>query len=229
MLYRLYRYLGGQHGLEECFYIKSARALEKHELELLQWFIAGPEERVTIEPQYRGKVSEVGPRLSFETSFSSRAVGICQRMNLPVTRIEKSIRYPADGPDTTEPVIDCMTQEIYPEPLESFGVERAPDPVRIIPFLEEGEDAINAVNIEHGLSIDAADIRYYAGIFRRIDRNPYRRRAFPARQLKPKISPHPFFRKRSGYRRCRIAREPDGHRAGTVEGGPRRRSGRIPR
>lgn len=42
MLYRLYCYLAGQHGLEECFYVQCDRILETQELALVEWLVASP-------------------------------------------------------------------------------------------------------------------------------------------------------------------------------------------
>lgn len=191
MLIRLYRRLSGQFDFEECFYFEFAKAPEPSELSLLIWLIKGPCEVVRYDP-YIHEVVEVGPRLSVETPFSSNAVGICRSMGIPVLRIEMSTRYWAEKPDLIK--IDPLTQEIYPEPLVTFGLGQDPEPVLNIPILTDGEKALAAANIILGLGMDTGDIEYYTQMFQQLGRNPTDVELFQIGNGNSEHSRHHFFR-----------------------------------
>lgn len=189
MLIPFYRSLTGQPAVEECFYIEFARMPEAHELALIKWLIACPSEEITNESRYSGEVMEVGPRLSVETPFSSNAVGICQSMGLPVSRIEYSTRHP----EGIAPSVDPLTQQIYPEPLTSFASGHQPEAVQFVDVLAEGELALAQANGALGLGMDDADLAYYTQMFRRLDRNPPDVELFQIGNGNSEHSRHHFF------------------------------------
>src|SRR3989344_8695270 len=93
---RFYRKLGD--GTEVCFYVEGISALTDQEKKILTWLFAE-----TFEPQLlQGtsffspddrEVVEIGPRLSFQTPFSTNAVSIARACQVnSVTRIEQSRR-----------------------------------------------------------------------------------------------------------------------------------------
>lgn len=168
-LQRIYRSVG--YGLpEECYYIESHRELMAAEFVLLAYLIGYPEDGINVRPRYRGPVTEIGPRLSVETAFSSNAVAICRSLGVPVRRIEKSVRYPrASGGDQA---FDVMTQMAYPHPLDSLRFKQKPEPVRTIPVLENGTLALIRADKALGLGFDAESIEYYARLFEAMGRNP---------------------------------------------------------
>ena len=168
MLIPFYRSLPGQPVVEECYYVEFTRQPDAHELTIIKRLIGNPSEEINHETHYRGEVVEVGPRLSVETSFSSNAVSICHALNLPVTRIEYSTRYP----EGIAPSIDLLTEQVYPEPLTSFASGHVPAPVRLIDVLGRGLAALEEENQALGLSMDEADLKYYAKLFKRDRKNP---------------------------------------------------------
>ncbi|KAJ0389072.1 hypothetical protein P43SY_011634 [Pythium insidiosum] len=106
---------------------------------------------------------EVGPRLNFSTAWSSNAVAICRACGITaVKRIERATRYlvrysSVKGEEETLAALqkalltrecDRMTQEVYTTPLESFWHGKAVDPVRKIPIMERGMDALKEINDE---------------------------------------------------------------------------------
>jgi phosphoribosylformylglycinamidine synthase len=192
MLIRLYRRLAGQYDLEECFYIEPLLALAPYEVKRLMWLITGPDDEVSYDSHLQGHVVEVGPRLSVETPFSSNAVGICQSMGILALRIEKSIRYSAEKLDSVK--MDPLTQEIYPEPLTTFGLGCDPEPVMISPVLGWREKALITANIEFGLGMDMKDIEYYTQMFLRLGRNPTDVELFQIGNGNSEHSRHHFFR-----------------------------------
>lgn len=185
---------------EVCFYVATSAALTSEELSVLTWLLAE-----TFEPELfrertflkeaevnEDRVFEVGPRLSFATPFSTNAVAICHACGLTkVTRVERSRR------QGRQPLpFDRMTEMIYqPTPLKSFGVDVPPAPVRIVPVLEEGPDALRAINRELGLGMDETDIMLYYDLFaKKMRRNPTDVECFQLGQANSEHSRHWVFR-----------------------------------
>ena len=116
---------------EQCFNVEVTSPLTSDEMATLQWLL-----RETFEPdlfteatQLDGDVVEVGPRLAFQSAWSTNAVSICQNTGLgKVTRLERSRRYslvPAAGKSIDDSaklafaslVHDRMTECVYDSPL----------------------------------------------------------------------------------------------------------------
>ena len=112
---------------EQCFNVEVTSPLTSDEMATLQWLL-----RETFEPdlftdatQLDGDVVEVGPRLAFQSAWSTNAVSICQNTGLgKVTRLERSRRYslvPAAGKPIDDsakiafaPLVhDRMTECVY--------------------------------------------------------------------------------------------------------------------
>ena len=132
---------------EWCYYIQMDGLLQEKDRIALEWLLAE-----TFEPDNFDKKSflsgyktvlEAGPRLNFETAWSSAAVSICASCGTEnITRIERSLRLGVQTELTAQQksdflalFYDRMTQMEYPEPLESFDSGIIPEPVRIIPLL----------------------------------------------------------------------------------------------
>lgn len=126
---------------------------------------------------------QVGPRMNFSSAWSTNAVSICKSCGLTgVTRMEVSRRFlltfegEADGEAVAAfaaLVHDRMTEEVYPEPLQSFKSDVVPAPVYTVPLLEEGRRALEEINREMGLAFDEEDLSYYTRMFRdQIKRDP---------------------------------------------------------
>lgn len=191
---------------EWCFYLQLEQELAETDLKLVCWLLAE-----TFEPQNFGETSflsgesvvEVGPRLSFETSWSSNATSILRDCGLTkVTRIERSLRLgftPQIDRDKVETLIeglfDKMTQAVYPTPLSSFAVSTQPAAVRTIPVLTEGPQALFQLNKELGLGWDEQDVHYINRTFRvQLERDPTDVELFELAQGLSEHSRHPFFR-----------------------------------
>ncbi len=201
-LHRFYRMAGA--GFENCFYVEACEPLEPNELQVLRWLLAE-----TFEPdsfsfssliEAGGAVAEVGPRLNFETAFSTNAVSICRACGLgKVVRVEKSRRWLLPtGVAPAEFVAahhDRMTECRYPEPLASFETGLVPEPVRRIPVLEQGCEALRALNRELGLGMDAWDLDFYYDLFRNhFRRDPTDVECFQLAQANSEHSRHWFFK-----------------------------------
>ncbi|MGD0281256.1 MAG: phosphoribosylformylglycinamidine synthase [Dissulfurispiraceae bacterium] len=197
---------------EFCFNIETSGPLNEGELKVLRWLLAE-----TFEPQnfsdrsfFAGDAHyfEAGPRLSFTTAWSANAVSICHACGLlKVLRIERSRRYKLiagkklkfDILSQTFPdlIHDRMTECLYPEPLATFETGVKPEPVKIIPVMEEGENALARINRDMGLGFDEWDIDYYFRLFKHeLKRNPTDVECFDLSQSNSEHSRHWFFRGR---------------------------------
>ena len=200
---RFYRLAGGN--FEDCFYVEVSGPLQPEAERALRWLIAE-----TFEPENLAARSflasgnrdivEIGPRLNFETAFSTNAVAICRACGLQnISRIEKSRRRVLPGGEDKDRFIaghhDRMTECLYTSRLESFATGIVPEPVTTIPFLEQGPDALRAINRELGLGMDEWDLGFYHDLFaNRFRRNPTNVECFQLAQANSEHSRHWFFK-----------------------------------
>jgi phosphoribosylformylglycinamidine synthase len=202
---------------EFCFNIAATEPLSADETRLLRWLLAE-----TFEPEKfsdksflthhpsrftRHTVLEVGPRMNFTTAWSTNAVSVCNACGLKkITRIERSRRYrlncakdaaitKAQEATFFSLVHDRMTECPYPKPLKTFETGIKPEPVRMIPLMEQGRAALETINREMGLGLDDWDLDYYTNLFvRDIKRNPTNVECFDLSQSNSEHSRHWFFR-----------------------------------
>ncbi|MBI5098082.1 MAG: phosphoribosylformylglycinamidine synthase [Nitrospirae bacterium] len=165
-------------------------------------------------------IFEVGPRMNFTTAWSTNAVSVCHACGLhKITRIERSRRYqlffnqqisqgalpcaPATNSELFSSLVtrhsslfyDRMTECPYPNPIETFETGIKPEPVFILPLIEEGPDALRKINKEMGLGFDEWDIEYYYNLFvRDIGRDPTNVECFDLSQSNSEHSRHWFFK-----------------------------------
>src|SRR4030043_1167666 len=174
----------------------------------------------------QGGIIEVGPRMNFTTAWSTNVVSVCHACGLhKITRIERSRRYKlifkeriqgVEGSrgqerifESLEPlnprildpflelVHDRMTEYAYPEPLTTFETGIKPEPVYIVPLIEEGKSALRKMNTETGPGPDEWYIDYYYNLFvNDIGRNPTNVECFDLGQSNSEHSRHWFFKGR---------------------------------
>lgn len=204
---------------EFCFNIAATGALSNDELKLLRWLLAETFEpgnfshasflTASSEPRTPNRILEVGPRMNFTTAWSTNAVSVCHACGLKkIARVERSRRYRLDlagGASMSRDqealflalVHDRMTECPYPGPLKTFETGITPEPVRIIPLLEQGRPALEKINREMGLGLDEWDLEYYTNLFvKEIGRNPTNVECFDLSQSNSEHSRHWFFRGR---------------------------------
>ncbi len=202
---------------EFCFNIAAHAPLTGDELRLLRWLLAETFEPdnfsdatfLNPHPALRIPYSilEVGPRMNFTTAWSTNAVSICHACGLgKISRIERSRRYRlslaanaalSKNEETAflALVHDRMTECPYPVPLRTFETGVKPEPVRIVPLLEEGRPALEKISREMGLGLDDWDLDYYTNLFvKEIKRNPTDVECFDLSQSNSEHSRHWFFR-----------------------------------
>ncbi len=192
---------------EWCFYCQVSSPFTASEYERLGWLLAE-----TFAPEQFGRatflngmptVIEIGPRLNFETAWSSASVAIFRACGiLNVHRLERSVRYGFPVTLTSEQQAsfvtanhDRMTQMRYEQPLESFVTGFAQQPVRVIPVLEQGKDALRSLNAELGLGMDEQDFQWDYDLFVNVlKRNPTDVELFDLSQANSEHSRHHFFK-----------------------------------
>ena len=191
---------------EQCFNVEVTSPLTDDEMTTLQWLL-----RETFEPDQfaestslTGAVVEVGPRLAFQSAWSTNAVGICGNCGLEkVTRLERSRRFQLNtsAPISDEAKIafasivhDRMTECVYDEPLATFTTDASPEEVYTVPVLAEGRAALERVDKEMGLAFDEEAFDYYLTLFRDdIGRDPTNVELFDMGQSNSEHSRHWFF------------------------------------
>jgi len=195
---------------EQCFYVQLDMPLSTVQERNLTWLLAE-----TFEPDAfgsesfldRGTVLEIGPRLNFETPFSSAAVEICRKCGLEqVTRLERSRRYlpvMATGHRLLKPQVadlvallhDRMTEQHYQAPLTSLDHDLVSEPVRIIPLRAGGIEVLRAENKRHGWGMDEQDLALCMHIFVEVlKRDPTDVELAGNATLNSEHSRHPFFK-----------------------------------
>jgi len=192
--------------------------LSRQELEILKWLLAETFEPGNFrsctflevyDPGNAAEIVELGPRLNFETAYSSNAVSICKNCGLSkVTRLERSRRHlinyvPGckDIPSYRQEFIraghDRMTECVYTEPLDSFETGGVPEEVYEIKVLQEGAAALQEINARLGLGFDAWDISFYYNLFSNyFKRNPTSVECYQLSQANSEHSRHWFFKGR---------------------------------
>ena len=203
---------------EYCFNVESNEPITSEETKILKWLLAE-----TFEPENFSSSSfltpnselrtpnylfEVGPRMNFTTAWSTNAVSVCRACGLhKIKRIERSRRYQLEfSPNFStsqlpsfQPFLDLihdrMTECPYPMPIETFETGMKPEPVFVLPLIEEGPDALRKINREMGLGFDDWDIEYYYNLFvKNIRRNPTNVECFDLSQSNSEHSRHWFFK-----------------------------------
>jgi phosphoribosylformylglycinamidine synthase len=193
---------------EFCYNVGVTEPLDKEEFSVLTWLL-----RETFQPEgfadspfLKGNsIIEAGPRLSFQTAWSTNAVSVCRAVGLrKVYRLERSRRYIFTGKLTEEErtslvasLYDKMTETVYESPLESFDPGVAPEPVEIVPVLDKGRAAIEEINKRMGLGLDDWDLDYYTDLFTNImKKDPTNVECFDLGQSNSEHSRHWFFKGR---------------------------------
>ena len=196
--------------LETCFYIETSAPLSGDDETKLRWLLtetfdpAGLSDRPFVTGDSYPTIIEIGPRLNFETAWSSIAVSICHHAGLvQVTRLERSRRvgltFKLVGSQLEQFIAalhDRMTEMPYGDNgLISFDSGLSPEPVLVIPLMREGIGALRRVNKEYGLAMDESDLNYYYNLFvNRLNRDPTIVELFWLGQANSEHSRHHIFR-----------------------------------
>jgi phosphoribosylformylglycinamidine synthase len=188
--------------LEYCYNVALSAPLppadwEKLRLLLGDGFVPGT---VSERPHLAGpRVVEVGPRMNFETAWSTNLVSICRAIHLDaVVRVERSRRYLVPAGEEIAAFAaarhDRMTECVYPEPLATFETGVVPEAVTEVDLLGKGPDALREIP---GLSMDDWDRAFYHEYFaKRHRRNPTIVEVMDLNNANSEHSRHGYFRGR---------------------------------
>ncbi|MCJ7665740.1 MAG: phosphoribosylformylglycinamidine synthase, partial [Actinobacteria bacterium] len=200
----LHFYRAIREDFEYCFYIETRRGLTGAELRTLKWLLSEtfePDRLSVVSAMENGNIVELGPRMNFETAYSTNAVAICRSCGLDsIVRLERSRRYHLAGKDTDREAFiganhDRMTECLYSDPLESFRTGIIPEKIYPVPVMEEGAIALEKINNRMGLGLDSWDIDFYFDLFaNKIGRNPTNVECFQLSQANSEHSRHWFFK-----------------------------------
>ncbi len=194
---------------EYCFNIETSDKLTDLELSKLYWLISETFEPQNFSnatllnvPREISQIIEIGPRLNFETAYSTNAVAICKSCGIDkVLRFERSRRYilPAgmDADTFAGENHDRMTEFVYKEPLKTFETGIEPEKVHIVDLLGRGVDALKEINARYGLGFDKWDLDFYYRLFTEgFKRNPTNVECFQLSQANSEHSRHWYFKGR---------------------------------
>ncbi|MFC2006875.1 phosphoribosylformylglycinamidine synthase, partial [Chloroflexota bacterium] len=189
---------------EYCFNVQTSAPLTTEELRILKWLLAE-----TFDTSQLGEASflepakaviEIGPRLDFDTAYSTNAVAICHACGLEnVVRVERSRRYLLAVEFDRERFInenhDRMTECLYSEPIRSFITGAIPGKTFSVPIMRNGIDELRRFNRENGLGMDAWDIEFYFNLFiQYLHRDPTNVELFMLGNNNSEHSRHWFFK-----------------------------------
>ena len=208
IIYNNYKFMYQFYSLKDaknelCYNVESDESLEQGEIEILSKLLADGfvEKKISKNTGLRSeKMIEIGPNLSFATSFSTNAVSVCHNCGLKkITRIEKSERYVLDENQNENEFLsqhcDRMTETKYDKTLESFESNKKTDVVYEVKIIENGIDALKKINKDMGLGMDSWDEEFYYNLFLNdIKRNPTSVECFQLGQANSEHSRHWFFR-----------------------------------
>lgn len=192
---------------ESCFYIEAPSGLRASEKEVLRFLLAETFAQKSLATTTflpaNSQILEFGPRLNFETSFSTTAVAILRRCGIEsVTRLERFVRVSVPTETSfaaieslSAALYDRMTETVYETVPTTLTCMAEPKAVSIIPVLEDGRQALEEVNSRFGLGFDDQDIMLCLHIFAdTLQRNPTIVELFQLAQANSEHSRHWRFR-----------------------------------
>lgn len=162
---------------EWSYLIETASRINDEQMKILEWLTTE-----TFEPENTSPnsfltnyptVVEIGPRLNFDTAFSTMATKICHSCGIPqIKRIETCSRFglsaqlsPKQITQFAAPLHDKMTQQINRHPLKSLTSNRKPKPTETIDILTQGKDLLVKFGKTFGCAWDKYDIDWIYDLF----------------------------------------------------------------
>uniref|UniRef100_W4VRR3 Phosphoribosylformylglycinamidine synthase n=1 Tax=Corethrella appendiculata TaxID=1370023 RepID=W4VRR3_9DIPT len=210
---------------EKCIHVENEKyeQFPDKEEKILRWILKNPQDsfdQITHQSAFaqvaddKSITIEIGPRFNFSTADSTNSVSICHNIGLTfINRIEVSVKYlikfsydkitDAEESQLIGVLSDRMTQCRYTSenlPQRSF-YERLPKVENsqwyYVPLLEQGQRALEEVNVRLGLAFDNWDLDYYTNLFtNNLRRNPTNVELFDLAQSNSEHSRHWFFKGR---------------------------------
>jgi phosphoribosylformylglycinamidine synthase len=193
---------------EYCFNVETTDTLDSKEMGLLEWCLNEGGCKLQDTPFLSGSPGEffieVGPRMNFSTAWNTNCVSVLKAADITkVPRVERSRRYCVTSTEPltdeqkakfTSIIHDRMTEMVYETPLTSFETGITCKPVRWIPVLAKGKEALKAISDEDGLGFDDWDLQYYCDLYQNdLKRDPSDVELFDFAQSNSEHSRHWFF------------------------------------
>jgi phosphoribosylformylglycinamidine synthase len=203
MILTFYRRIS--ENFEHCYYVDT-EPLGSKDTATLKWLLAETfQEYCFGQESFFGtdkNVVEIGPKLNFQTPYSTNAVAICVSCGITgIKRLEKSKRYllpkNVDRDSFIKKNHDRMTESVYETKIITFDLKNKPEKFYEIKLIEDGKCALEEINTRMGLGMDKWDINFYYEMFvRDFKRNPTNIECFQLGQINSEHSRHWFFKGR---------------------------------
>ena len=165
---------------EYIHFVEVNKALTTEELGVIASLLKYGPKANAIQP--KGDLLLVAPRPGTISPWSTKATNIAHNIGLSsVCRIERGVAYHFEGSTniaTNKPlhslICDRMTEVIFLaiSQAASLFVARDPAPIRIIPVLAEGRNAMQKANMDLGLALTDNEIDYLVSSFAHLQRDP---------------------------------------------------------
>lgn len=191
------------------FLVDSVRPLTPIEQEVLQNILS-----ISYEPKGFGQKSffgnqdfvvPVGTKLSRVSPWSTRIVAVCHSSGLnAITRLEQVCRHKftfkngiKPDPETQDKINralrDFMTEQVYPDRLDSFDTNEVPKKTVIIDVLNQGYSVMEEANKSLGTNLGEMQLRHVFDLSVRHQKNPTDVFLFSCGQGVSEHSKHPYF------------------------------------
>eukprot|EP00924_Labyrinthula_sp_SR-Ha-C_P008968 snap_masked-scaffold_2-processed-gene-8.7-mRNA-1 protein AED:0.02 eAED:0.02 QI:0/0/0/1/1/1/3/0/1303 len=173
---------------ETCFCLEPNQEISLEDEEKLAWLLVDSStlkksSSIESENSPTSLTLQIGPRLSFTTSWCSNALSIFTSADDIFEQL-KQVFY------------DRMTQQIYDleNPLTTFDSDSTKEDLKVIDVLGEGKSALRKASLELGLGFDPWDIDFYLRLFKeKLERNPTDVELFDLANSNSEHSRHWFF------------------------------------
>lgn len=166
---------------ETIYYIESDKPLSGVDMNIIEKLLTENYEEDSLKRtshfRRRRLTIEIGPRLTWQTSWSTIAVSRCHSCGIAdISRFERSVHYLLtlhDGQRLSRQekqriealLHDKMTQAVYPKHLTTFETDITPESMRSIDLLTKGIGELDWIKGELGLSYDEQDREYIYNLF----------------------------------------------------------------
>ncbi len=190
---------------EENLFLMSANLEEPEDRKIVEWILGK-----TFSPQnfscssffpseHNKELVFIGPQAKFLPPWSEIAFNILSDCGIKVEKVVHIKCFLIEKEKKEEFIkqnCDPALELVYaPNYLFKalWGNQVAPRPTYTVPVLEEGVEALEKINKELGIGLDASDMNYYVELFTKAKRNPTNVEIFFLGQTNSEHCRHPLF------------------------------------
>ncbi len=190
---------------EWCYYIETMQVLSSHETRILSSIFTSHEQyQIRPHSKFSDPVIEIGPRLTFQTPWSTAALSIIHACGVKaVSHIERSRRY-CFAPELSLQLklrfiasfADAMTEECYEKPLTSLHTIVTTEKHTLVRLIGcNYRQVLETLSLTSGLGWDSSDIEFIGNLFITIlKRDPTNIELFQLAQANSEHSRHWLFK-----------------------------------